>query len=130
MHTTTAFGVYVLDAGHQLYLETRDYEEAVALCRSLVEDDGYAAAEVWLGVTLCYSVTYRQGQIVVSAERHADDAIADLAPVQAAPRSRPSAAADREVPTPVMPLAPDTTDGPAPTIFGDDPDRPVHWLGA
>lgn len=126
MHNATAFGVYVLDAGHQLYLETRDYEEAVALCRSLVEDDGYAAAEVWLGVALCYSVTYRQGQIVARAERHADDVIADLPPLSP-PRPRLD---EREVPTPLTPLSPQEPADAGSMILGDDPDNPVRWLGA
>jgi hypothetical protein len=121
MDTTATFSVYVVDAGHQLYMETPDYEEAVELCRRLVAEDGYAGAEVWVGLVTCYVASYRDGALCTRVERDADDAVAALTS-----RAPSGPAADREIPLP--PIVDDAGDVP-PMILGDDPGRPEQWLG-
>lgn len=47
------YSIHVPDGGREPVDATDDYDEARALCRALVLEDGYVRAEVWRGAQVC-----------------------------------------------------------------------------
>ena len=53
MSTPALYCIYLPDEGPDPVDATSDYEESLALCRALVDEDGYARAEIRCGERVC-----------------------------------------------------------------------------
>ena len=118
--------------GTTLLVETlSELEEAVALCRDLVAEDGYVRAEVWTesGERL-YGAARRGGTLRTYDARGDDDGDATAWPAPEPSRHEPAdrppsaraVAEQRQVPQ-----ARPSGDGPR--ILGQQPGEQVTWLG-
>ena len=154
MSHTVPFAICVLEAHREQVDETRDYEEAVMLCRALVAEDGYAQAEVWQGEQLHCTVYHLHGRVCLREEWGAGTVEAWTGGATSDRTRR--AVPDREVSRPAAPPLADARGEAArpapadawparspngspvpprgrgaarPVILGNDPTQVTRWLG-
>lgn len=74
MNSSARFQIHVPDDDREPVDATDDYGEAVEMCRALVDEEGYARAEVRQGTRLCCAVDRdRAGRVRVRDAGAADD---------------------------------------------------------